>query len=191
MRPQTTKQLIQSAFRTLLKAKPLDRITVRDIVEECDLTRNTFYYHYEDIYDLFDDYLDARTHDVICRMPPDSPWGDILLQILHAIFETPQTARHIFFSKKCDTMRLYLQRVIADTIDRSADENGAGLHCAAGDRRLICATCSHALYGLLEEWLTGPDAANFDGNLRRVAQLFEGSIRAALERSAEEREASR
>ena len=52
---QTTKQAIQASFRTLLLAKSLDKITVRDIVEDCGLTRNTFYYHYEDIYDLFDD----------------------------------------------------------------------------------------------------------------------------------------
>ena len=54
----STKQTIQASFRTLLMAKSLDKITVRDIVEDCGLTRNTFYYHYEDIYDLFDDYLD-------------------------------------------------------------------------------------------------------------------------------------
>lgn len=191
MRQQATKQLIQTSFRALLIAKPLDRITVRDIVEECDLTRNTFYYHYEDIYDLFDDYLETRTRDVLRTLPPQSPWSEVLLQTLHAVFETPQTARHIFFSKKRDTLQRYLQRVVAEAIERSTEESGAGLQCAAGDRRLICDACSHALYGLLEQWLTGADAAHLDENLRRVTQLFEGAVRAALERSAKERKAPR
>ena len=45
MKQQVTKRYIQEAFQTLLLEKPMDRITVRDIVEECGLTRNNFYYH--------------------------------------------------------------------------------------------------------------------------------------------------
>ena len=58
----TGKEQIQASFRRLLFAKSLDKITVRDIVEDCGLTRNTFYYYYEDIYDLFDDYLNKAVH---------------------------------------------------------------------------------------------------------------------------------
>lgn len=47
VKQQVTKRYIQEAFRMLLEEKPMDRITVRDIVEECGLTRNTFYYHYD------------------------------------------------------------------------------------------------------------------------------------------------
>lgn len=43
---------IKEAFMHLLNRKPLDKITVKEIVEECGINRNTFYYHYDDIYDL-------------------------------------------------------------------------------------------------------------------------------------------
>ena len=48
----STKTAIKEAFMTLLNKKPFDKITVKEIVEECGINRNTFYYHYEDIYDL-------------------------------------------------------------------------------------------------------------------------------------------
>ena len=78
----STKQTIQASFRTLLMAKSLDKITVRDIVEDCGLTRNTFYYHYEDIYDLFDDYLDEQLRDATQTLPPDSAWDAVLFKLL-------------------------------------------------------------------------------------------------------------
>lgn len=189
MKPQATKQAIQSSFRTLLLAKPLDRITVRDIVEDCNLTRNTFYYHYEDIYDLFDDYLDNRMQQVLEELPADARWCVALQRTLGAVIETPQMGRHILLSRKRDTMRQYLYRVVLTTVDRYIDRNAHGLTCADGDRRLISATCANALYGLLEQWLVGPEAAQLEQNLQRVLELFEGAIRGALERSTAQKEA--
>lgn len=177
----TSKEQIQGSFRRLLFAKSLDKITVRDIVEDCGLTRNTFYYHYEDIYDLFDDYLDLQTQAAWRSLPPHCPWDETLLTLICSIFDTPQMGRHIFYSKKSDTMRLYLNRLLTVMIDRYISENARDLRVDADDRRLICDTITHALYGLLEQWLTGPDAPLMRSHLRRVARSFEPGIRLALQ----------
>jgi AcrR family transcriptional regulator len=177
----TSKEQIQASFRRLLFAKSLDRITVRDIVEDCGLTRNTFYYHYEDIYDLFDDYLDSQTREAWHSMPPNSPWGEMLLTMICSIFDSPQTGRHIMSSKKSDTLRLYLNRLLEAMIDRYIDRNMAGLQVGAEDRRMICDGVTHGIYGLLEQWLMGPQASAMESNLRRLLLSFEGGIRRALE----------
>ena len=44
-----TKQAIETAFLQLLNEKPLNKISVRDIVEKCGINRNSFYYHFQDI----------------------------------------------------------------------------------------------------------------------------------------------
>lgn len=38
--------------RLLLLKKPLNKITINDIAEDCGINRMTFYYHFQDIYDL-------------------------------------------------------------------------------------------------------------------------------------------
>ncbi|MBR4308547.1 MAG: TetR/AcrR family transcriptional regulator C-terminal domain-containing protein [Oscillospiraceae bacterium] len=177
----TSKEQIRISFRRLLFAKSLDKITVRDIVEDCGLTRNTFYYYYEDIYDLFDDYLDACSRTALETLPSDSPWDRILLTILRGIFDSPQTARHIMYSKKNDTMRLYLNRMLGAMIDRHVDRMSGGLTILVHDRQIICDAMTHAVYGLLEQWLTGPEAHRMDSNLVRLARSFSGAIRSALE----------
>lgn len=44
-----TKKVISDAFWQLLEEKPYNKITVQNIVEYCQINRNTFYYHFQDI----------------------------------------------------------------------------------------------------------------------------------------------
>ena len=47
-----TKILMAQALKRLIKDRPFAKITVQDIVAECNINRNTFYYHFENNYDL-------------------------------------------------------------------------------------------------------------------------------------------
>ena len=49
-----TKSDLQEAFWRLYAQKPLDKITIRELTELAGYNRGTFYLHYQDIYDLFD-----------------------------------------------------------------------------------------------------------------------------------------
>ena len=57
--PKFTKTAIMQSFVKLLDSTPFDRITVKDIVDDCGVNRNTFYYNFEDIYALVDELLIA------------------------------------------------------------------------------------------------------------------------------------
>lgn len=154
MKQQITKRAITESFRALLAVKPLDKITVRDIVEDCGLTRNTFYYHYEDIYDLLSDVLESEIERALSVPAGGASWETMLLDMLSFLTDSPQIGRHIFQSKCQDAMRVYLSKVISELSDRYIEQNVRDLDYSQQDRKLICDICCHALYGLLEEWLT-------------------------------------
>lgn len=59
-----SRTAIRSAFTALLNEKPLDKITVTDVVQRADINRSTFYAHYPDIRGLLEEI-----------------WGEILSQI--------------------------------------------------------------------------------------------------------------
>ena len=50
--PSETKILMAETLKRLIKDRPFSKITVQDIVSECNINRNTFYYHFENNYDL-------------------------------------------------------------------------------------------------------------------------------------------
>ncbi|MEG1430525.1 MAG: TetR family transcriptional regulator, partial [Oscillospiraceae bacterium] len=58
---QTTKKALAASLVRLLSEKPLDKITVVDIAEDCEVNRQTFYYHFQDIYDLVEWYFMSET----------------------------------------------------------------------------------------------------------------------------------
>lgn len=62
--PNFTQKAIKESFIKLLNDKPLHQITVKDIVEDCGVNRNTFYYHFTDIPTLLQEIIieEARTY---------------------------------------------------------------------------------------------------------------------------------
>ncbi len=53
-RVRITKMMIRDAFLHLLRQKPLNKITVRELCEQAQINRGTFYTHYMDVYDLME-----------------------------------------------------------------------------------------------------------------------------------------
>lgn len=46
---QITKYALENSLKNLLLQKPLDKITISDITDDCGISRMTFYYHFKDI----------------------------------------------------------------------------------------------------------------------------------------------
>lgn len=49
---EQTKQQLAAALKTLMERKPLDKITISELTALCKIRRQSFYYHFEDIFDL-------------------------------------------------------------------------------------------------------------------------------------------
>ena len=69
-----TKTAIMQSFVKLLDSTPFDRITVKDIVDDCGVNRNTFYYNFEDIYALVDELLSEEVARVLEKQRTCNSW---------------------------------------------------------------------------------------------------------------------
>ena len=58
MKNEETLLLFAKAIKSLIKTQPLDKITVTDIVFQAGKTRQTFYRHFQDKYDLVNWYFE-------------------------------------------------------------------------------------------------------------------------------------
>ena len=47
-----TKKELAASLKKMMQKTPFDKITVKDLVKECGVNRQTFYYHFQDIYEL-------------------------------------------------------------------------------------------------------------------------------------------
>ena len=78
-----TKRAIRASFLKLLNERPLNKITVKDIVEDCGINRNSFYYHYTDIPALAEEIV----RDEAARIVQEYPTVDSLEQCLEIAVE--------------------------------------------------------------------------------------------------------
>ena len=53
-RNRYTRMRIREAFWEKIKKKPIEKITVKEICEKAEINRTTFYYHYHDVYDVYE-----------------------------------------------------------------------------------------------------------------------------------------
>ena len=58
-RTNKTKELLAQSLTELMVTTPLEKISVNDIVEHAGVGRNTFYYHFEDKFDLVNWYFQS------------------------------------------------------------------------------------------------------------------------------------
>ena len=67
--PGFTKQAIRNPSMKLLNERPVSQITVKDIVQDCGINRNSFYYHYQDIPSMIEEIILEETDEIIRRHP--------------------------------------------------------------------------------------------------------------------------
>ncbi len=61
---KTTRECIKSTFLSIYKKKPLHRIFVSDLVNACNISRGTFYFHYENIEQLYHECEQDLIHEM-------------------------------------------------------------------------------------------------------------------------------
>ena len=69
-RRRVTRMLIRRAFTELLRQKPIQSISVKELCTQAGINRGTFYAHYTDIYDLLQKMEDEMLEDFTKALEP-------------------------------------------------------------------------------------------------------------------------
>ena len=80
-----TKEKLAEALRAKMKEKPLSRITISDLTTAVGINRQTFYYHYHDIYELIEDIYYRETMRAIGNDNTIETWQTGLAKLFHAV----------------------------------------------------------------------------------------------------------
>ena len=82
-----TRQGLAAALLALLRQRPLDHMRVRELTERCGLRRQSFYYHFKDVYDLFTWSAQQERALLLGRLADCLTWRQALLDLLGRIEE--------------------------------------------------------------------------------------------------------
>ncbi|MEE0511377.1 MAG: TetR family transcriptional regulator [Peptococcaceae bacterium] len=95
-----TKAMIAEALLEAATHKPIDKVTVKDVVETCGITRQTFYYHFQDLLDVVE-WLMAQRVDALLEktLAADTPQGAIRV-LVSTLEEQPDVISQLMNSRK-------------------------------------------------------------------------------------------
>ena len=108
---QVTKRALESSLKKLLLEKPLHKITVSDITDDCGINRMTFYYHFKDIYDLVEWCCQEDASRALAGKKTYETWQQGLLQIFEAVQENKPFILNVYRSVSREQVENYLYQV--------------------------------------------------------------------------------
>lgn len=176
---QWTKKAIMESFAKMIDEQPLDRITVKSIVEDCGVTRNTFYYHFEDIYALAKETLQERLQQMTADYGPNADWESFLLLIARQLTENKRTLRHLFRSSKSPELGRFLSELASVAMNHLFDYLAEGKQVAPENRQLIIDFYRFSLTGIAEHWLNN-NTADTEKLVHQISLLLQGGMRQAI-----------
>ena len=96
MKRKTTKEILAESFRELAETRPVDKITVQEIVDNCEYSPATFYRHFKDKYDLTAwDYV-HRTTEIMNKIGKDEyEWKDTLWDAMTFYLKNKEYIRNL------------------------------------------------------------------------------------------------
>ena len=173
--PTDMKQTIAQAATTLLMKRGVKKLTVKDIVEECHITRQAFYYHFEDIPELFRWIIERATDQMLKEVLSQGTAEEGLrCFFLMATNLLPYVKRGMDGNYRPELEQL-LHRYTQQFFALAAEEKNFYAGCSHAERKLILRYHSYAVFGLLREW-TEEDSEHLDEIVHTVYCLMTEGI---------------
>lgn len=182
--PNFTKQAIIDVFTNLLDKEPLDKITVQEIVAECQISRNTFYYHFGDIYAVLDALIQRDVSVLRQRRREGASWKENMSLAIDYILENRRRISNIYRSLNHELLEQLFRQATEELFSEYVRSEARGLTVSDGDIEAIVYFYQSAFVGGILDWMRRGMRDDLGVYLTRLHRLTRGATRRMLENAA-------
>ena len=173
----TTKRMLSMSLKKLLSKTTLDNITIQDITNDAEVSRKTFYYHFQDIPSLLEEIIVEMTAKVIENLPEESTFEEKVTAALEEINLNKRMIYHIYGSSNREFYEKQLMKIcdyVTRTYIRSRDYSEK---VASKDLEFVISYLKCELFGQLIDWLNHDMSYDIVEHSRILCRMFAGSMR--------------
>ena len=173
-----TKEAYAKALKELLRTQPLSKISIRNITDYCNVSRNSFYYHFKDKYELINWIFHS---DMLKNVNSfDDPYRFIesfsnVCQVLHK-----NRAFYLACFKYVGQNSLfeYIQEFYFELWKLNLDSvySKYGIKLSESELNLMAKLKSHALIGLLSEWISDGMRSNYMVYFEQLKEMLDSDL---------------
>lgn len=179
---EKTRLALAESLRNQIKKKPFDKINISDIVEDCNLNRQTFYYHFQDIYALVEWMYRYDGMEIVHKTYGNNDIFSTGRAMLEYVDEHREELCAVIESKAKVYFYDFLHNGISSCFDVFIDEIAKDYEVSDVYKKFLQNFCTSSVVGVVNEWLKAPksERASVEEMLRMFDYAFNGNLKRAL-----------
>lgn len=183
--PNFTKNAIKASFLKLLNERPLSKITIKDIVTDCGINRNSFYYHFQDIPSLIEEVIKEETDSIINQYPTISTFEECLKIAVEFALKNKKAVFHIYNSTNRNIFEHYLWNACQYVVLTYINTAFADYQVAESDKNIIVKFYRCEIFGQIIWWLDSGMKDDLLESNQRLCELRKGMTEELFRRSSD------
>ena len=170
-----TKSYITDTFWQLLEEKPYNKITVQDIVNRCQVNRNTFYYHFHDIPSLAQSSIEEWADAAIKSKGVFGSPIHCLTYMAKECTKRKKALLHLYNSTQKESLLNHINALGYHIIKSYLDNTAEHLTLPKEDKEILIRYYKCSFIGILLDWLDADCSYDLAETFTRLCDLFAGS----------------
>ncbi len=183
------KREIKRSFLRLLSEESISQITVKEIVEDCGVNRNSFYYHFQDIPSLLEEIVVEIADDVIKTLPQDAAMEDCVRMALEELARNKKVLYNIYCSSNGRFYEKQLMRICEHVTRGYISSRDYARHVSEEDLRYIISFLKSVMFGEIIDWLIQDMNYDITEHSVRLCKMFAGTLTAVCGKCSRDPEA--
>lgn len=176
----TTKQALEASLKKMMLKKPLAKITIHDITDDCGVSRMAFYYHFKDIYDLVEwSCLEDATRALQGKKTGDN-WQEGMTQVFEAVLESKPLVLNAYRCISREQMERFLFKLTYGLIRDVVEEKCKNSLLSEEEKAFIADFYKYSFVGVLLDWIRQGMTEDYHRIARYIGLTMQGSMDNAI-----------
>lgn len=177
---KNAKEFFAESLKNMLRKKTLDHITVKDIVEDCNVSRQAFYYHFKDIYDLVEWIFLEEASAALANHRDIDTWQQGYCHVLMRMRDNKPLVINTYRSNSREHLETFMYNVLFHVIYPVVEEQAEGMNVENKHKEFIAHFYSLAVVAMGLDWVRTGMKEEPEEIAEQVAVLVKGDFKKAL-----------
>lgn len=177
-----TKKAIAESFKKLIEVKSVPEITIQDITSSCGLNRQTFYYHFKDIYDLIEWIFEDDLQTAVGSHKTISNWNEGYQSLFNYCLKNKNFIIYTYNSISRKQVEQFLYKVAYSFLYKVISLEAKNYRIREEDLIYITHFYKYVFVGFLCEWIDSNMSVKPDIIIEKLNKMIQGTVKSNLEK---------
>lgn len=177
-----TKKALSNTLKELMRHKPFRKITVSELIRECNVNRKTFYYHFEDIYALLKWTLEQESVQIIKKHGLFNNYTELISFVYDYVKDNAFMLNCAYDSLGREVLKQFFQNDFQELTMQIIRNEEARYNLTVSDdfRDFLCRLYTEGLAGMLINIFQNPDKYKKEELIRYFSLVLSSSVHSTL-----------